>query len=124
MGWPDVAVLANEPESATTAVVGRAAPAYGHLLPTIDVVHEPCIEIRDRHSRALVTVIELLSPTKKERGPDRDQYITKRRCILASPAHLVEIDLLRGFERMPLKDLPPCDYVVMVSRYTLTASSL
>jgi hypothetical protein len=114
---PDVAVLANEPRGAATAVAGRASPMYGHLLPTTDVIHVPYIEIRDRQSRELITVIELLSPTNKERGPDRDQYIAKRRCILASPAHLVEIDLLRGYERMPVKDLPPCDYVVMVSRY-------
>jgi hypothetical protein len=117
MGRPDVAVLASEPGIAATAIAGRAAPAYGQLLPTTDVVREPYIEIRDRQSRVLITVIELLSPTNKERGPDRDQYIAKRRCILASPAHLVEIDLLRGYERMPVKDLPLCDYVVMVSRY-------
>jgi hypothetical protein len=117
MGRPDVAVLANEPRSAATAVAERAAPLYGHLLPTTDVIREPFIEIRDRQSRQLITVIELLNPTNKERGPDREQYIAKRRCILASPAHLVEIDLLRGYEQMPVKDLPPCDYVVMVSRY-------
>lgn len=28
----------------------------------------------------------------------------------------MEIDLLRGGERMPVEGMPPCDYVVMVSR--------
>lgn len=117
LGRPDIAVLANEPGGAATAVAERTAPVYGHLLPTADVLRESYIEIRDRESRELITVIELLSPTNKERGPDRDQYIAKRRCILASPAHFVEIDLLRGHERMPVHELPPCEYMVMVSRY-------
>ncbi|MEX2170132.1 MAG: DUF4058 family protein [Pirellulales bacterium] len=117
LGRPDVAVLSNQPGGTTTAVAERAAPAYGHLLPLADELQESFIEIRDQESRELITVIELRSPTNKVRGPDRDQYIAKRRCILASPAHLVEIDLLRGHERMPVRDMPPCDYVVMVSRY-------
>jgi hypothetical protein len=29
---------------------------------------------------------------------------------------LVEIDLLRGGERMPVEEMPACDYIVMVSR--------
>lgn len=117
LGRPDVAVLSNQPGGTATAVADRTAPVYGHLLPLADELQESFIEIRDRESRELITVIEVLSPTNKVRGPDRDQYIAKRRCILASPAHLVEIDLLRGHERMPVKDMPPCDYAVMVSRY-------
>ena len=48
----------------------------------------------------MVTVIELLSPSNKRAGDDREQYLAKRRELLRSPAHLVEIDLLR--------DGPPC----------------
>jgi hypothetical protein len=61
-------------------------------------------------------VIELLSPTNKAPGSDREQYIGKRKAILSSNTHLVEIDLLRGGQRMPIEELPACDYVVMVSR--------
>lgn len=117
LGRPDVAVLANEGTSGGAAVAAIAAPAYGHLLPLADELHESYIEIRDRENRELITVIELLSPTNKERGPDREQYLAKRKCILASPAHLVEIDLLRGHQRMPVKEMQSCDYLVMVSRY-------
>src|SRR5208337_3214808 len=53
------------------------------------------LEIRDRRSRELVAVVELLSPVNKKSGPDRAQYLTKRSEILASPAHLVEIDSSR-----------------------------
>jgi Protein of unknown function (DUF4058) len=64
----------------------------------------------------VVTVIELLSPSNKRAGDDREQYLAKRRELLRSPAHLVEIDLLRGWTRMPQEGRPECDYSVMVSR--------
>lgn len=74
------------------------------------------VAIRDRHNRQLITVLELLSPANKRPGRDRDQYVDKRNQLLASAAHFVEIDLLRGGPRMPLTDLPPCDYYALVSR--------
>lgn len=120
LGRPDVGVLANQPTagSPATATASRAiaAPLFGHVEPAVDFLREPFIEIRDRESRALVTVIELLSPSNKGIGPDRDQYLVKRKRILSSNVHLVEIDLLRGGPRMPIGDLPQCDYYVMVSR--------
>jgi len=47
---------------------------------------------------------------------DREQYLAKRRELLRSPTHLVEIDLLRGWAPMPREGGPECDYSVMVSR--------
>jgi hypothetical protein len=92
------------------------APAHGLIPLNVDEVRESFIEIRDRESRELVTVIELLSPTNKSHAADREQYIGKRKALLAHHPHLVEIDLLRGGERMPVEGMPACDYVVMVSR--------
>jgi hypothetical protein len=117
VGQSDVSVLRGE-RSVAVAAPGPAvaAPAHGFILPGADQLREPFIEIRDRETREVITVIELLSPTNKAAGSDREQYIGKRKAILASNAHLVEIDLLRGGERMPVNDLPACDYVVMVSR--------
>src|SRR5690606_15154439 len=66
-------------------------------------------------TREVITVIELLSPSNKNSGADRGQYLGKRERVLESPSHLVEIDLLRG-SRLPIKGLPDCDYYVMVSR--------
>jgi hypothetical protein len=60
---------------------------------------ETQIEIRRRTGSEvrLVTSIEVLSPANKTPGnPGRDSYLEKRREVLASRAHLVEIDLLRG----------------------------
>lgn len=63
-----------------------------------------------------ITAEELLSPANKRPGADRDQYLAKRHEVLASSAHLVEIDLLRGGQRPPVDDPPACDYRVLVSR--------
>lgn len=116
-GRSDVSVVHFEP-SAVPATITRAiaAPASGLIAPGVDILHESYIEISDRESFEVITVIELLSPTNKTPGSDREQYIGKRKAIYRSNAHLVEIDLLRGGERMPVEGMPPCDYVVMVSR--------
>ena len=82
----------------------------------VDIQRQRYLEIRDRRSRDLVAVIELLSPVNKKPGPDREQYLTKRSEILASPAHFVEIDLLRGGPPMPDHNRPEGSYGVMVSR--------
>ncbi len=118
LGRPDVTIAQSGGGTATAAVASRAvlAPAFGHVAPAVDVVHEPFIEIRDRETREVITVIELLSPTNKAPGSDREQYVGKRKAILASNTHLVEIDLLRGGQRMEVGNSQPCDYLVMVSR--------
>jgi hypothetical protein len=64
----------------------------------------------------VVTVVELLSPSNKYASSDREQYVGKRAQLLTSHVNLVEIDLLRGGPRMPMEDLPACDYCVMVCR--------
>jgi hypothetical protein len=102
-------------QAAGAAVAGLPAPAFARL-PAVDVERIPFIEIRDRRNRQLITVIELLSPSNKKPGPDRDQYLLKRQEILASPVHFVEIDLLRGWERMPVEDAQPSTYRIIVSR--------
>ena len=76
-------------------------PATRILIPMVDIERQRYLEIRDKRSRELVTVVELLSPVNKKSGPDRTQYLTKRSEILASPAHFVEIDLLRCGRAMP-----------------------
>jgi hypothetical protein len=74
------------------------------------------VEIRDSAADELVTAIEVLSPTNK--GSDgRDEYLAKRRRVLLSTAHLVEIDLLRNGVRIPTRPaLPTFPYFVLVGR--------
>ncbi|HMN31421.1 MAG TPA: DUF4058 family protein [Caldilineaceae bacterium] len=69
-------------------------------------------------TRRLVTSIELLSPANK-RGDGLIKYRRKRRKILLSTVHLIEIDLVRGGQR-PGNEVnePPLDtdYVLLVNR--------
>jgi len=66
----------------------------------------------------VVTVIETLSPGNKRTGGDgRREYLRKREEVLGSDTHLVELDLLRGGQRLPmLVPLPAGDYYAIVSR--------
>lgn len=98
---------------AREAIEPQVGPNYLvkiEVLPAMDSESESWLEIRDRRDRRLVTVIEVLSPSNKTPGADRDAYFGKRRQTLASMAHFVEIDLRRGGERPHLPQLPSCDY--------------
>jgi hypothetical protein len=82
--------------------------------PTIE---EAYLEIKDRKTGVLVTVIEVLSPTNKIRGAEgRKNYLDKRNEIIASKVHLVEIDLLRDGDPPIAPLLEPVDYRVFLSR--------
>jgi len=66
----------------------------------------------------LVTVIELLSPANKQRGNiGWHLYLRKRREIFYSKVHLVELDLLRSGERLPIVEAPKTDYLALISRW-------
>jgi hypothetical protein len=74
------------------------------------------IEIRDVAKRRLVTLIEILSPANK-RSQGAGEYQARRRKLLDQKVHLLELDLLRGGERILLwGDLPPAAYYIMLSR--------
>lgn len=73
------------------------------------------IEIRDVAQRELVAAIEVLSPTNK-RGEGYHEYLDKRRRLLYSTAHLIEIDLLRKGRRVPTQArLPAAPYFIFLS---------
>lgn len=117
VGRADVSVAAAIPSDTISAgSLVADAPAYCRIPPAVDIERESYLEIRDHRTRELITVIEVLSPANKRPGPDREQYLAKRRQIVASPVHFVEIDLLRGGKRMPLDDVEECDYLILVSR--------
>ena len=78
---------------------------------------ETYLVIRERKNMEDVTVIETLSPANKRNGDGRREYLEKRDEVISSKAHLVELDLLRGGERMPMPTpLPPGDYYAVISR--------
>lgn len=118
LGKPDVSIL-QAPAQSEVAVLERTATAISPLvakIPDTEFERHSQIEIRDRHSRKLVTLIELLSPSNKRYGPDREQYLMKRSVLFCCPTSIVEIDLLRGGPRLPISGVPPCDYLVSVIR--------
>lgn len=126
---PDVTVVRRlRPGPAATAVLERPrrAPTESlHMVVEWDTIPHHFVEIRDpSRGHALVTLIEILSPSNKRRGPDRDTYIKKQCEIIESDASLVEIDLLRGGEHvLPHVSMintiatlePKPDYLVLVS---------
>ncbi len=86
-------------------------------LPMVTEVRERYLEVRESGTDAVVTVMEILSPKNKRKGKGRVIYEQKRRTILQSASHLIEIDLLRGDEPMPMIDEDPVmDYRLLVSR--------
>lgn len=83
-----------------------------------DEIHEPRLEVIDRQTRHLVTVLEIVSPSNKVAASHgRASYQQKRREVLDSPCHWVEIDLLRsGAALFPRPVRRQGDYFVHVSR--------
>ncbi len=116
LGRPDISVTGTETGTPGRANLGVLEAPAEVRLPVMDVERLAYLEIRDRRGHEIVAVIELLSPSNKRPGDDRLQYLAKRREILRSPSHLVEIDLLRGWEPMPADDRPEGDYSILVSR--------
>jgi hypothetical protein len=114
--YPDVGIAKGVKESSTAYVAAtNDAPL---LLATVipEAVPHVSIEIRDAANRQLVTAIEILSPTNK-RGEGRTEYLSKRRRLLLSTAHLLEIDLLRQGLRVPMQQpLPTAEYFIFLSR--------
>jgi Protein of unknown function (DUF4058) len=96
--YPDVRVVEFAPKRGlATRPEASLALAEPVLVDTeTESVVETYLEIIDRESgNRVVTVIELLSPSNKSPGPNREQYLRKQREVCSSDANLVEIDLNR-----------------------------
>ncbi|MCB0255853.1 MAG: DUF4058 family protein [Anaerolineae bacterium] len=131
---PDVTVVRTEMREARALYeTGGAAvlelprtqvsPAVEFRLPD-DMFRHPFVEIRSSTGgHKLVTLIGILSPANKCPGPDRQAYESKQQEILASDAHLIEIDLLRYGRRVlpsfelerQVAELDPA-YLILLSR--------
>jgi hypothetical protein len=96
--YPDLTVF----EERSKVREGRSSNAAVADPPVIVQVEDD--EIREVFVRILpvgdeervVTIIEVLSPKNKERGPGRTLYLQKQQEILNSETHLLEIDFLRA----------------------------
>ena len=102
IGIPDVAILGqSSPDHSPSRSTAVAEPMTIEL-PMLEEVQERYLEVREVGSGQVVTVIEVLSPKNKRTGEGRQAYLSKRQRILASQTHLIEIDLLRGGESLPM----------------------
>jgi len=106
---PDGLLLVGRPD---LSVLGSEAPAHlaqtqatGVLtveVPVPDRIRETFLEVRAAGSGEVVTALELLSPTNK----GRSLYEHK----LGTRTNLVEVDLIRTGEPMPVRGAPPHDH--------------
>jgi hypothetical protein len=121
---PDVSMTSPRPPDKATAGTAVAEPATDAeevslraFIPT--EYRETFVEIYEADpERLLVTCIEVLSPSNKRRGSEGwDLYLRKRQGLLLGAANLVEIDLLRGGQRLPMLDpWPNSPYTLLVCR--------
>ncbi|OKH44003.1 hypothetical protein NIES2101_29095 [Calothrix sp. HK-06] len=79
-------------------------------------ITERFLEIKSTRTGEVVTVIKVLSPKNKRSKDGRQAYENKRLKIFASNTSLVEIDLLRAGEPMPISAGAKTDYYILVSR--------
>ncbi len=107
--FADVRVI-SEPSGAPKRCSARTA-ALADVVPPIPMrpfieeeFRETFVEVLDAEDdNRPVTCIEVLSPSNKARGTEgRELYLRNRHGLLLGEANLVEIDLLRDGQRMPM----------------------
>ena len=118
--YPDVSVWQSSlpPGGAPTAVVTITPTPVESVVPQEVPFRQHNVEIRQTETKRRVTVIEILSPVNKREGHEaQEEYLRKRRNILRTEIHLLEIDLLRGGLRPPLeRPVPAAPYYVTLCR--------
>ena len=95
---------------------GEAEPGLWRLYP--GGASEALIEIYEASpGQRLETCIEVLSPSKKRPGTEGwELYQRKRQSLLRGNVKPMEIDLLRGGQRMPMLDpWPDSPYTLLVA---------
>jgi hypothetical protein len=118
VGIPDVSIVSkqtNENPSVVNTTLLLPEPITV-TIPIAEEVQERYLEIREVVTGVVITAIEILSPKNKRAGEGRLAYKRKRDQILTSLTHLVEIDLLRGGQPLPILGTAKSDYRILVSR--------
>jgi hypothetical protein len=80
---------------------------------------EEYLEIRDRQTGNLITLVEVVSPANKTTAAGRSAYLNARQLAILCRAAVVEIDLVK--QGQPLlnysrENLPEHDYTITVTR--------
>jgi hypothetical protein len=117
VGITDVAVAnRNITDTNTTLTAAKVVEPSKVKVPIPEQVTERFLEVRSTQTKEVLTVIEILSPKNKRSKEGRAAYESKRQKILASATNLVEIDLLKQGESMPILGAIATDYSILVSR--------
>lgn len=117
VGRPDIALVPTGPFQPRRVLPLADIAVLEVDVPMADEVGENFLEIHEVKTGELVTIIELLSPANKLMGQGRKEYEEKRAHVFRSRTNLVEIDLLRAGQPMPVVGrLIKRDYCVLVSR--------
>lgn len=121
---PDVAIASVREESGENAgiavieAIGTQEPISMRALVS-EEFRESFVEIREVGSDKVVTYVEVLSPSnKKPNSEGWSVYLRKRQGILLGRAsNLIELDLVRSGQRMPMADLwPASPYAMLIAR--------
>ncbi len=121
IGIPDAIVFSGQSDVTPQLLVEDRSVATQSRPERVTVpmpfeVKERYLEVREVVTDEVITVIELLSPKNKRAGEGRMAYEKKRRAILSSATHLVELDLLRGNKPMAILGMRSTAYRILVSR--------
>ncbi len=122
---PDI-TISSDASGPNASANRRDALAEGItvLIPEAYWSRQKFLTIREQSRGYAVTVLELLSPSNKYQGDGRREYLDKRLRVLESATHLVEIDLVRAGDPLPVEvydgDEP---YRILVSRNELRPSA-
>ena len=128
IGIPDVAIFKvkqtdkkSDLSTGKTAVMTLPETENKSVTVTLPLpleIKEGYLEIREVATGKVITVIEVLSPTNKRTKEGRNAYLEKRQQLLGSYTNLVEIELIRVGEKMPiLTNIPDTDYGILIVRY-------
>lgn len=118
VGIPDVTIATSRISTSDGSKLALALPVQPEkvTVPIAAEVTERYLEIREVATGAVIAVIELLSPKNKRPGEGRIAYLRKRNQVLASTSHLIEIDLLRGGQPLPISGERPSHYRILICR--------
>lgn len=116
LGKPDVYIAQPSREQKEFSATAIKTAPQTITLPFVRRLGNRYLEILDLQRHRVLTVIELLSPSNKEKGEDRNDYLSKRNEYLATGTNLVEMDFLRAGTRMPMGEpqLASSHYLILV----------
>ncbi len=117
IGRPDINVLRDDGGRRYNEGKTSGAKAATVEVPVPDPIKETYLVVRGAGNHEVVTVLELLSPANKRPGEGRRVYEAKRMEIISTRTNLVEVDLVRAGEPMPVFGAEgKSDYRILVSR--------